>query len=330
MDPLDDVFAAMRVQSAVYARLETTAPWGLTLTGGESARFGLVVRGGCWLSVEGVAQPIALTAGDCYVLAHGTQYILRDELRTPTVSCLQVVRDRIGGVVELGGGGAPATIITGWFSFDALSARPLMELMPPVLLARMDQDRTQILQATLQLLAIETGEPGLGSNLVVSRLADILFVQAIRAHVAADGASSVGWLAALSDRRLGVALRAMHRDLAHPWTVERLAAACNMSRSAFAARFRLRVGESPLEYLTRWRMFRAGCLLRQSDKPIGQIAALVGYESEAAFNKAFKREVGCAPGAYRRGGLAAWVAVTDRTPQPRASDPAVTVSPTAA
>lgn len=105
MDPLDDVFAAMRVRSALYARLEAGAPWGVSLAGGESARFGLVVRGGCLLEVEGADHPIALAAGDCYVLAHGTPYVLRDHPTTPTVSCASVVRDRIGGVVELGGTG---------------------------------------------------------------------------------------------------------------------------------------------------------------------------------------------------------------------------------
>ncbi|RJG07800.1 AraC family transcriptional regulator [Noviherbaspirillum cavernae] len=301
MDPLDDVFAAMRVQSAVYARLEATAPWGLSLAGGQSARFGLVVRGGCLLSVEGVVQPIALTAGDCYVLARGTPYVLRDKAGTPTVSCTSVVRDRIGGVVDLGGGGTPATVICGWFTFDELSAQPLVELLPTVLHVRMDQARVHALQATLQLLAMETEQPGLGSSLVISRLADIVFVQAIRAHVAASGDAAPGWLAALSDRKIGPALRAMHRDIAKSWTVESLASIATLSRSAFAMRFKERVGESPLEYLTRWRMFKASCMLRQSNRSLGEIADVIGYESESAFNKAFKRAMGLAPGAYRRG-----------------------------
>jgi AraC-like DNA-binding protein len=135
---------------------------------------------------------------------------------------------------------------------------------------------------------------------VVSRLADIVFVQAIRAHIAAAGPEEAGWLAALSDPRIGPALRAIHADAARPWTVEALAAIAGQSRSGFALRFRQRVGEAPLAYLTRWRMFRAGCLLRQGDQSLGQIADLVGYDSEPAFAKAFKRETGLAPGAYRR------------------------------
>lgn len=148
---------------------------------------------------------------------------------------------------------------------------------------------------------METAQRGLGSGLVVSRLADIIFVQAVRAHIdTLDAETETGWLAALSDRRVGAALHLLHKDVAANWTVEALAAAAGMSRSGFALRFKEKVGESPLEYLTRWRMFRAGHLLRHTDKPLVEVAGSVGYESEAAFNKAFKRSSGAAPGAYRR------------------------------
>jgi AraC-like DNA-binding protein len=306
VDPLDDVFAAMRVHSAVYARLEARAPWGLSLAGGPSARFGLVVRGRCLLVAEGAQTPLQLTAGDCYVLARGEPYVLCDELQTPRVRCTDVVRDRIGGVVELGGTGSnngaseSATVICGWFTFDALGARPLMALMPPLLHVRMDAPRTELLQATLGLLAMETESPGLGSGLVVSRLADIVFVQAIRAHVAAGDEANTGWMSALSDRRLGGVLRSMHKELGRPWTIDELAGMASMSRSAFAACFKRRVGEAPMDYLARWRMFRAGCMLRQSQQAVGEIAAQVGYESEAAFSKAFKRVTGLPPGEHRR------------------------------
>jgi len=300
MDPLDDVFAAMRVRSALYARLELTAPWGLSFAAGRMARFGLVVRGSCLLRIDGAQQPVALAAGDCYVMVRGSHYVLSDAPGSATVPCSESVRDHIGGVVTLGGGGMPASVITGWFEFDALGAKPLVELIPPLLLARMDEDRSQLLQATLQLLAMETGTPGLGSGIVISRLADVLFVHAIRSHAQSTAGADASWLTALADPRIGSALRGMHRDLARPWTVEALAEAAGLSRSAFALRFKQRVGEAPLEYLTRWRMFRAGCLLRQGDAPMAQIAAQVGYDSEPAFNKAFKRVNGQPPGAWRR------------------------------
>jgi hypothetical protein len=147
-------------------------------------------------------QPVALAAGDCYVLAHGTPYVLRDHPNTPTVSCASVIRDRIGGVVELGGTGTAASVICGWFHFDQRAARPLLDLLPVLLHVKMEQARALALQGTLQLLAMETGEPGLGSGLLVSRLADIVFVQAVRAHVAASSDSQTGWLAALAGARL--------------------------------------------------------------------------------------------------------------------------------
>jgi AraC-like DNA-binding protein len=300
MDPLDDVFAAMRVGSALYARLEVTAPWGISFAAGQGARFGLVVRGGCWMSVEGLAEPIALATGDCYVLARGTKYRLQDHLHTPTQNCFDVIGQRVGGVIELGGGGVGATIVTGWFVFDAVGARPLLELMPLLVHARTDLHRSQLLQATLQQLSTETAEPGLGSGTVISRLADMLFVQAIRAHVASAGEANGGWLAALADPRLGSAIRAMHEDTAHAWTIDALASRVGMSRSAFAARFRERVGEPPLAYLTRWRMFRAATALRSTDQTVAEVAFSVGYESESAFSKAFRRVNAVSPGVFRR------------------------------
>jgi transcriptional regulator GlxA family with amidase domain len=166
---------------------------------------------------------------------------------------------------------------------------------------RGDEAQTSALGATLNLLAIETAAGrAIGSPIVTSRLAEILFVQTIRGHYAAGGAQGLGWLAALGNAQLGVALRAMHQSPAQPWSVESLAAVAGMSRSAFALRFKAQVGETPLEYLTRWRMYRAGCLLREGELGIAEIAALVGYESTGAFNRAFQRVYVQTPGEFRR------------------------------
>ncbi|HEY9066602.1 MAG TPA: AraC family transcriptional regulator [Burkholderiaceae bacterium] len=305
MDPLDEVFAAMRVADALYARLEAGAPWGLSTRRVDgTTRFGLMLRGSCWLTLDDPAhahEPIALVAGDCFVIPQGLPYSLRDDLASPTVNCVDVVRANLGGSVVLGGSGVASTVISGWFTFDALGAAPLLELLPPLLHIRMEHQRTQLLQASLQLLAMETAQRGLGSGLIVSRLADIIFMQAVRAHIETlDPEADPGWLAALADRRLGAALSRLHQDVAAPWTVDALAAAAGMSRSAFALRFKEKIGQSPLDYLTRWRMFRAAQALRGSDRPLVEIASSVGYESEAAFNKAFKRTTGSAPGTYRR------------------------------
>jgi AraC-like DNA-binding protein len=327
MDPLEDVFAALRVKHAVHARIEADGPWGISFACGETARFGLVLDGRVWLRAEGVEPPRLLQAGDCYVLVQGRHYVLSDELGRATRSCLEVVKSRIGGVVEIGSGGARATVITGWFTFDEPGARPLMELMPALLVTHLDMDRTRALAAMLGLLEMETAGGGLGSAGVVSRLADILLMQAIRAHAQAgeEEGSAGGWLGALTERRIGAALRALHREPARDWTLEQLANMAGMSRSAFASRFRQKVGESPLAYLARWRLLRAATLLRQGDRTQGEIAALIGYESEAAFSKAFKRAMGVAPGAWRRGeaavdlealGRGASRAAASQAPQP--------------
>jgi AraC-like DNA-binding protein len=301
MDPLDDAFSVMRVRESLYARVEASAPWGIKFKAGTTARFGLVVAGSCWLTTEEPAKSIPLVSGDCYVILDGSTFTLGDHPRSPTVNCFDLVPRLLDGAVSIGGGGGlAATVVTGWFVYDELGARPLTALLPRVLHTRVDGYRTDILKATLELLAKETERPGVGSGVVVSGLADILFVQAIRSHLNNIGEDDVGWLAALSDRRIGAAMRALHGKPAEPWTVQTLASLSNMSRSAFAARFKAKLGEAPLEYLTRWRMFRAGLMLRSSQRSLAEIANEVGYKSDAALSKAFHRVVGMAPGAFRK------------------------------
>jgi hypothetical protein len=152
-------------------------------------------------------------------------------------NCVDAVRANVGGVVPIGGGGASSTVITGWFKFGPYGARPLLDLLPALLHIRRDQDRTHLLQAALQLMAMETAQRGLGSGLVVSRLADIIFVQAVRAYIdTLDADTETGWLAALSDRRIGAALHLLHRDTASNWTVEAMAVAAGMSRCGSSKR----------------------------------------------------------------------------------------------
>jgi AraC-like DNA-binding protein len=300
MDPLDDAFSAMRVRESLYARVDAGAPWAIRFREGKAARFGLVVAGSCWLTTEAPGQSIPLVSGDCYVILDGSTYTLGDDPRSPALNCFDVVPRLVDGAVSLGGGGTAATVVTGWFVYDELGARPLTALLPRVLHTRVDGYRTDILKATLELLAKETERPGVGSGVVISGLADILFVQAIRSHLNNASESEVGWLAALSDSRIGLAMRALHDKPADAWTVAKLAALASMSRSAFAARFKARLGEAPLEYLMRWRMFRAGVLLRSTQRSLAEIANEVGYESDAALSKAFRRVVGMTPGAFRK------------------------------
>jgi len=319
MDPITDVFKTMHVASVVHARLEATAPWGLMReaeVGKEAAphsaasenspsqfaHFGMVSRGNCWLSVEGIPDPLPLTGGDCFLLAPGSAYALRDNPRTRAHSFCEVAPKNSSNVIHYGGGGAPTTIISGWFRFGQTSVKPLKRLLPELILIKADQAQTLALHSTLQLLASEMAEPAPGSEVMVNRLADILFIQCVRAHIASGSENcKSGWLRAIFDPKIGEALKAMHERVENPWTVETLAAEAGMSRSAFALRFKELLGETPLEYLTNWRMYKATGLLQEDDKKMFEVAKSVGYDSDAAFSKAFKRVLGVAPREYRRG-----------------------------
>jgi AraC-like DNA-binding protein len=318
MDPISDLFESLHITNVVHARLEATAPWGLFREGesandatlhapvaenspSQLAHFGMVSRGNCWLSVGGITDPLPLTGGDCFLLAPGSTYSLRDDPHTPARSFCEVAPTRDSNVIQYGGGGAPTTIVSGWFRFGQLSVKPLRRLLPELILIKADQARTLALHTTLQLLASEVSERAPGTDVIVNRLADILFIQCVRAHIVSGSENCKrGWLRAIFDPRIGAALKAMHEKVESPWTVGTLADAAGMSRSAFALRFKELLGETPLEYVTNWRMHKATGLLAEDDKKLFEVAKSVGYESDAAFSKAFKRILGIAPREIRR------------------------------
>jgi len=316
LDPIADIFSTLQVTAVVHSRLEATAPLGLmreahveekTLPSGkrisptELAHFGMVSRGNCWLSVEGIPDPIPLTGGDCFLLAPQTSFILRDQPNTRPKSFCEVAPKDKTNIAHYGGGGAPTTIVSGFLSFDSASLKPITQLLPSLILIKADEAQTRALHDTLRLLASEMEVQMPGSEVVTNRLAEVLFIQTLRAHIA-SGADSrkQGWLRAIFDPQIGAALRAVHANVNNPWTVESLAVAAGMSRSAFAARFKELVGQTPLDYVTEWRMQKALSLLKHDDKKLVEVAQSVGYESDAAFSKAFKRLVGVTPGEYRQ------------------------------
>jgi AraC-like DNA-binding protein len=281
MDAITDFLSAVRVQGACYGRIQITGAWAPLPEAGSQAGFGLVSYGQAWLKLPDVAEPIHLLHGDFFLLAPGRVYELSS-----------------------GREGAPTAIIAGRFHFDETNGRPLTDFLPPLILIRDGQPHMLPLQKTLELLASEMDEskPGSepGSEIAVRRLADLLLIQALRAHIAASPENRTGWMYALSDAHIGAALNSMHKRIEHPWTVASLASEAGMSRSAFAQRFKELMSESPLEYLTRWRMYRGSDLLRESDRKLADVAQAVGYDSDGAFHKAFKRVLGIAPGEYRR------------------------------
>ncbi len=320
MDPITDIFRTMHVTAFGQHRLEATAPWGLiqerqteekaTPSGKKNpptdlAHFAMLSRGNCWLNVEGIPEPIPLTGGDFFLLARGTSIVLRDSPRTrPGSTFREIAAKATSNVANFGGGGAPTTVVCGSLSFDRASLKPITQLLPRFILIKADQAQTPALHNTMQALASEMGQQAPGSEVVATRLAEILFIQALRTHIASgEGWRNKGWLGAIFDPQIGTALSAVHDNVGTPWTVESLAARAGMSRSAFAARFKELLGQTPLEYVTEWRMQKAMQLLQQRDKKHVDVARLVGYESDAAFSKAFKRVVGANPGEYLKRGL---------------------------
>jgi AraC-like DNA-binding protein len=315
MDPMTDIFRTMHVTAFGQHRLEATAPWGLI--GGKKsegkatpasptdlAHFAMLSRGNCWLSVEGIPDPIPLTGGDCFLLARDTSIVMRDSPRTRPASTFREITAKIDrNVAHYGGGGAPTTIVCGSLSFDRASLKPITQLLPSFILIKADQAHTLALHNTMQALASEMAEQSPGSEVVSTRLAEVLIIQILRAHIASGSERDKGWLGAIFDPQIGTALSAVHNCVDSPWTVESIATAAGMSRSAFAARFKELLGQTPLEYVTEWRMQKAIQLLEQRDKKLIDVARSVGYESDAAFSKAFKRVVGANPGEFLKRGI---------------------------
>jgi AraC-like DNA-binding protein len=200
-----------------------------------------------------------------------------------------------------GSGGAPTTMLCAAVRFEDPSAQHLLRLLPRLIAVdAWNSPELEWLQSTLRFLNTEARELRAGGETVITRLADILVIQAIRSWIATDPRAQTGWLGALRDKQIGRAIALIHRDPARDWTVASLASAVGMSRSAFAARFTELVGEPTMHYLSRWKMHAALTWLKESDAPLSQLASKLGYESEAAFSRAFKRLMGVSPGAARR------------------------------
>jgi AraC-like DNA-binding protein len=303
-DVLTTVMDAVRLRSRVFCRSELKAPWGMALKRSDYAHFHVVERGGAWLRVEG-RDPVALAGGDLVVVPHGTGHTLTDSLATRARPLLEIAgrRSSDGGctVLRAGGGGAETQLVCGSFRFERREAHPLVELLPPVIHLRpAETPAAEWLEATLRFLTWETRETRPGTETIVSRLTDVIFVQVLRAWIESLPEGRGGWLGALRDRQVGAALALVHRSPERDWTNAALAKAVGMSRSRFAARFTALVGEPPLAYVSRWRLETAAGLLQDGAFSLGEIAQRVGYDSEAAFSKAFRRRFGTPPGAYRR------------------------------
>jgi AraC-like DNA-binding protein len=306
-DALSDALRFVRVVGAFYGHSELTEPWGLTLPAlPEHVWFHAPIRGSCRLESEGVAT-YTLQPGDFALVPHGHGHRLRSAEGAPAPSILELERDVVSGRYEVlrhGGGGAAAVLICGAVRLDDAAAADLRRMLPHTLLiGRTESRHAQRLHHLLAVMAAEVGDRRPGGEAVVTRLADALVLLAIRAWIEHDPAAHDGWLAALRDRHIGLALQLIHRNPEQRWTLDSLARRVAMSRSAFAERFTGLVGEPAMQYALRWRMQRAVVALRDEGLSVAQVAHQLGYTSDAAFSRAFKRVIGVSPGAVRRGGI---------------------------
>ncbi len=310
-DPLSDVLGSLRLSGSLFSRAELDNPWSVSTRGRDGGIFHAVVRGRCWARLAGENEPaVALERGDIVVLPGGHPHVMCDDLRRPSVPISSLPRKRDTSthavpVLEIRGAGPRTSLLCGTFDFERSDVHPVLSGLPPLLHLRGSNEETSSwLPAMLQLMIaeLESGRPG--SELVITRLADVLVTKAARAVLERPRPENSpelrGWLRGLTDPHVGQALGLVHRDPRRPWTAATLAAEVGLSRSGLFDRFSELVGEPPTRYLTRWRMHIASVALRTEQLSVSEVADRVGYTSESAFSKAFKRITGTSPGAYRR------------------------------
>jgi AraC-like DNA-binding protein len=303
MDVLTDVLDALRLKSTLYCRSRLGAPWRLRFEPTPCATFHVVLEGAGWLHLDGTTEAVAVAVGDVLMLPSGCGHELYDAPDSPAMISIQL--DQYPAECLIENWAQPhetaATLLCGTFELEHDNGHPFLTLLPPLIHLRGHEGRsTDAVEALLAMMACEVQSGLPGAQTLLRRLADMLFIHIIRAWIEDNRDGTHGWLAALRDAQIGAALSMMHQDLATGWTVGSLATHVAMSRSAFAERFSALVGEAPLRYLTRWRMHTAAHLLVAQQLPLTEVAARVGYESEFAFSKAFKRQYDVPPGKYRK------------------------------
>ncbi|WP_413735421.1 cupin domain-containing protein [Sodalis sp. RH21] len=292
LDPLSDVLDVLGARVTRRTRLEAAGRWALEFPAVDRLKFVALLRGSQWMLLPGRA-PQLLNKGDICLLGRTAYAVASDPDVAP-----------IDGQTVFGSGcdvaciGGDDTIgIGGTVTFAASNADFLLERMPDFMIVPRSSSASEAIATILALVNNEIERDMMGSEIVSARLADVLVVEAIRAYAGDVGQIEMGWLGAISDPRLGRALRAIHEDVAQPWTVARLAGVAGMSRAAFSAEFTRRLGQPPLAYLRAWRLTLARAALMQGGTTIARIANKVGYTSQSAFSHAFRRAFGSPPKA---------------------------------
>lgn len=303
MDLLTDILTTLRLRGTVYFHADFHSPWGMDIRGGQFANFHIVTKGQCWLRWQDDQDALILAEGDLVVFPHGHRHIISDNPDSnaePAEDLLAKSRPGPSGKVLYGGDGQATSLICGHFEYDRSQQHPLLAALPAAMPFRArDMAEAEWVQTVARMTASESASSRPGASAIVDRLAEVLLVQLIRSYIE-QLSTDDGFMAAMKDRAIGIALEKIHQNPESQWDVQHLAKIAGLSRSAFASRFSQQVGVGPMQYLTNWRMQQAAELLVNTGYSMAQIAERVGYTSEWSFAKAYKRTFGIGPGAYRR------------------------------
>lgn len=314
MDALSETLRVVRLVGAIFINARFTAPWCYQSPRADSAApllepgaervviFHLITEGECYVELDGQA-PVRLIAGDVVVFPQGDAHRMTSEpgLTPAPGGRLGAVLSRRPRQLNYGGGGPTTRLVCGYLACDARLAQLLLAGLPPLVRTNVRGSNAGVwLEASVRYALREARSPRPGGAGVLAKLAEVLFIEVLRLYMNEQREGRTGWLAGVGDRIVGAALSSLHKQPAHAWTLEELARACGTSRSVLAERFQHMVGSSPMQYLTQWRMLLAANLLRNSNAPLAHIAEGVGYQTDTAFIRAFRREFGAPPAAWRR------------------------------
>ncbi len=315
MDVLSEVLKAVRLDGALYYNAEFSAPWCVGQPASHAMApylspesrhviiYHLLTEGRGYVHLEGDDRSLPLQAGDIVILPHGDAHVMGNGAPvTPVDSSQELHRILSEGlkVSRLGGGGELTKLICGYLTCEPQLSRIFLGGLPPILKVNIRQDASgQWLENSIRYSVNNADASRPGEEAVLAKLSEVLFVETLRRYIALLPPEHTGWLAGIRDPEVGKALALLHRQPAHPWTIATLANEVGMSRSVLAERFRRYLSETPIAYLTRWRLQLGAQILKSTSRSVAEIAAEVGYESEAAFNRAFKREFRLPPARFR-------------------------------
>ena len=297
-DPFSDILKLANAQSVASGGFTAGGPWAIRFRPPGKLKFFAVVKGNCWLCVDGEESPVRVDAGDVFLLSARRSFVLAGDLAAVPVDAMSVFTPDASTIAKLGEGD-DCLLIGGHVHLDSASGGLLANVLPPLIHVRAASSQATVLQWLLDQLVRERAGDLPGAGIASAQLAQLMFVQILRAHLETSGPLPAGWLRAVGDKRLAPALRLMHGDPGRSWQLKELARAAAMSRTTFALHFRTVAGVAPLTYLTEWRMRLAERALREENTPVSVLARSLGYTSESAFSNAFKRVTGNAPRRYR-------------------------------